>query len=146
MSRGSWKLITIIAVGGLAFYSVFVMLLSSSDEQNVSGLRDQRQVFLMIWIALISGGLGYFLRGLHVASVRRWANNRIASLLSSRRSEFPQYLGTSTRYPREYCPYFQAGTCRFRAMTGRDTSGGPEQRSLRQGSYTECAVWAINPR
>jgi hypothetical protein len=146
MSRSFRRVTAIAAVVGLVYYSIYVILIGSFDEQNRSGLHDQARVFRAIWIIAIGIGFLYLYRSGRLVSLSRVLKRPRRSSQTSRRSEFPQYLGMSTRYPREYCPYYRAGTCRFRAMTGRDTSAGPEQCSLRQGSYTECAVWAINPR
>jgi bilin biosynthesis protein len=44
------------------------------------------------------------------------------------------------------CPYYRRGICRFRIMTCKDISIGPERCSLQTGSHTGCMVWQINPR
>ena len=54
MSR---KVIVGVALFGLAFYSFFAITFGLSDKNNVSGLRDQAPVLIIVWIVL----LAYFL-------------------------------------------------------------------------------------
>jgi hypothetical protein len=148
MSRNFWKLVALLVIGTFAAYSFIVILLSSSDANTVSGLQNQGQAFLGARIILLVIGFLYYSGAGGSRRCTDLSENNIESWRPSRRTELPRCTAMSPRTPRENCPYYhyRAGTCRFRAMTGGDTSAGREYCSLQRPSYTECTVWAMNRR
>lgn len=90
MSRNSWKVIAYLAIGGFVIYSLIVISLGLSDENNVSGLHGQVHTLLVVWIVLGAGGLLYFLGGRLGLSLHGFLRRQRGSLLRTR----PPVLGS----------------------------------------------------
>jgi hypothetical protein len=131
MSGNVRKVIVFVALFGFAFYSFFAIAFGPSDDNNVSGLHNQGQVLLVVWIALLM----YFLyrsRGWIASQFQRrpssysFAPRRTPSILWRcpnckavlRKSEASMYINSNVMYGTITC-----GECGTQ-FSARDVYGG----------------------